>query len=112
MSGGIRLEGMEELQKALKKNCTMNDVKVLVKKNGADLDRQAQRTAPVDTGNLKRSIGLEIENGGMTAVVTPAAEYAPYVEYGTRFMSAQPFLSPSLSSVGPKFIADLNKLMK
>lgn len=88
----IKLEGMEKLQVKLKKNVQMNDVKRIVKSNGAALQESAQRKVPVDTGNLKRSIGLEIRDSGLTAEVEPTAEYAAYVEYGTRYMNAQPYM--------------------
>ena len=92
---GIKVTGLDKLQKKLKKNVNLNDVKRVVSHNGAEMQIKAQQNAPVDTGHLKRSIGLEIKDGGMTAEVEPAAEYAPYVEYGTRFMSAQPYLKPA-----------------
>ena len=94
----IKIVGLEKLQKKLKKNVQMDDVKKVVRHNGAEMQEKAQQNAPVDTGTLKRSIGLEMTDGGLTAEVTPAAEYAPYVELGTRFMEAQPYLSLPLMS--------------
>ena len=47
------------------------------------MQEKAQRNAPVDTGHLKRSIGLETTDAGMAAEVEPTADYAPYVELGT-----------------------------
>ena len=108
----VKIIGLEELEKKLKKNCTLQDVKTVVKKNGGYLQKGAMQVAPVDSGTLKRSIGIEISDGGMTAAVEPSAEYAPYVEYGTRFMSAQPYLRPTLSKVGRKFKADVRKLVR
>ena len=57
---GIKIEGLDKLQKHLKKQCTLDDVRNVVKMNGAELQNKAKRMAPVDTGTLKRSIGLEI----------------------------------------------------
>lgn len=94
----IKFEGIVKLNKGLKKRMDMSAVKTVVKKNGADMQRKAQRNAPVDTGTLKRSIGLNISDSGMTATVEPTAEYAPYVELGTRFMEAQPYLNLHLRS--------------
>ena len=48
----------------------------------------------------------------MTAEVTPKAEYAPYVELGTRFMAAQPYLKPAFEEQKRKFKSDMNKLTK
>ena len=109
---GIKLTGVRELQKKLKQNATLDDVKQVVKHNGSELQTKAQRNAPVDTGNLKRSIGLGIRDSGMTAEVEPAAEYAPYVEFGTRFMNAQPFVGPAFHEQEEKFRKDLKKLVE
>ncbi len=119
----IKLEGMEKLQVKLKKNVQMSKVKQIVKDNGAALQEAAQRKAPVGTpqstgipgyvgGTLKRSIGLEIRDGGLTAEVEPTAEYAAYVEYGTRYMNAQPYMRPSYTAQKEKFKSDLKKLTR
>lgn len=108
----IKIEGLEELQKALKKNATLNDVKKVVKQNGSELHKKAQRKVPVDTGTLKRSIGLEFTDGGMTAEVDATAEYGEYVEYGTRFQRAQPYIRPSLEEQERQFKSDMRKLVK
>lgn len=110
--GGIKVVGIEKLQKKLKKNVQMEDVKRVVRHNGAEMQEKAQRNAPVDTGTLKRSIGLEITDSGMSAEVEPAAEYAPYVELGTRFMEAQPYLKPAFDDQKEKFRKDMKKLVE
>lgn len=109
--GGIKVVGIEKLQKKLKKNVQMEDVKRVVRHNGAEMQEKAQRNAPVDTGTLKRSIGLEITDSGMAAEVEPTAEYAPYVELGTRFMEAQPYLKPAFDDQKEKFKRDMKKLV-
>ncbi len=109
---GVKLTGVKELQGKLKKNATLDDVKRIVKYNGAQLQTNAQRKAPVDTGNLKRSIGISMKDKGMTAEVEPTAEYAPYVEYGTRFMNAQSFVGPAFYDQEEKFKKDLKRLME
>jgi HK97 gp10 family phage protein len=119
----IKLEGMEKLQVKLKKNVQMSDVKRVVRKNGSELQKKAQKNAPVGTpqstgipgyvgGTLKRSIGLDITDGGMTAEVEPLAEYAAYVEYGTRYMNAQPYLKPAFNEQKEKFKQDMRKLAR
>lgn len=108
---GIKIVGIEKLQKKLKQNVRMDDVKRVVHKNGASMQMKAQRNAPVDTGYLKRSIGLEFTDGGMTAEVEPAAEYGPYVELGTRFMEAQPYLKPAFEEQSKEFRKDMQKLV-
>lgn len=110
--GDIKIVGMEKLQKKLKKNVQMDDVKRVVRHNGAEMQTKAQQNAPVDTGTLKRSIGLEITDSGMTAEVEPTADYAPYVELGTRFMDAQPYLGPAFKDQKEKFKKDMKKLVE
>lgn len=55
----------------------------------------ARRIVPVDTGRLKASIQVE-DAGREKARVHASAPYAGYVELGTRYMNAQPYLRPSL----------------
>lgn len=110
--GDIKIVGMEKLQRKLKKNVRMDDVKRVVRHNGAEMQAKAQQNAPVDTGTLKRSIGLEITDGDMSAEVEPTAEYAPYVELGTRFMDPQPYLKPAFDEQKEKFKKDMKKLVE
>lgn len=108
----IKVTGLKELEKKLKKNVAMSDVKRVVKQNGSELQKKAMRKAPVDSGHLKRSIGLDIENAGLTAEIEPTADYAAYVEYGTRFMGAQPYLKPAYDEQKELFKSDMKKLVR
>lgn len=114
--GVIKIEGLKELQKQLKKNADLSDVKRVVRQNGSELQRKMQSKADFTkgyaTGTTKRSIGLEIKESGMTAEVGPETEYAEYLEFGTRFMEAQPFVKPALDEQKGKFINDLEKLVR
>lgn len=110
--GDIKIVGLEKLQKKLKQNVQMDDVKRVVRHNGAEMQEKAQQNAPVDTGYLKRSIGLEITDGGMTAELEPKADYAPYPEFGTRFMEAQPYLAPAFRDQAGQFRKDMKKLVE
>ena len=109
---GVKIIGIEKIQKKLRQNVQMADVKKVVRHNGAEMQAKAQQNAPVDTGTLKRSIGIEITVGGMTAEVEPTADYAPYVELGTRFMEAQPYLGPAFNEQKEKFKKDMKKLVE
>lgn len=109
---GIKVVGMDKLEKQLKKNVTLNDVKKVVRKNGVGLQKAAQKKAPIDTGTLTRSVEIGITDSGMTATVEPTAEYSAYVEYGTRFMKAQPYMKPALEEQEKLFKADMQKLVK
>jgi HK97 gp10 family phage protein len=106
------MTGTNELRKKLQQNSKLDAVKRVVKMNGAELQAKAQRNAPVDTGTLKRSISLVLRDGVLTAESEATAEYAPYVEWGTRFMNAQPFMRPAYYAQKEQFKRDLNKIVK
>jgi HK97 gp10 family phage protein len=112
----IKVEGLDKLEKALKDNIGMEDVKRVVSHNGSQMHKNMQRKADFDkgyqTGTTKRSIGLEITHGGFTADAGPETEYAPYLEHGTRFMEAQPFVKPAYEEQAEKFKRDMQRLVK
>ncbi|MBU5370533.1 HK97-gp10 family putative phage morphogenesis protein [Enterococcus avium] len=112
MTKGLSINGLGKLQKKLKANMSMTDVKKVVRDNGAQLNAKAQRKAPVDTGFLRRSIIFQLSDGGLKATSTPMAEYAPYLEYGTRFISAQPFMRPAFNEQKQIFKRDMDRLVK
>ena len=58
------------------------------------VEGEAKKLCPVDTGKLRASITPVIESWAAGYVGTNT-HYAPYVEYGTRKMEAQPFLEPA-----------------
>lgn len=113
---GIKIEGLDKLEAALKENVKLDDVKRVVRHHGSQLQRNMQNKADFrmgyQTGQTKRSIGLEIKDGGFSAEVGPTTDYSPYLEYGTRFMEAQPFIKPAHSEQAQKFGRDLKRLMK
>ena len=55
----------------------------------------AKTGAPIDTGALRGGIAAAKERE-LTWRVTAHADYAVYVEMGTRNMTAQPYLDPAL----------------
>ena len=112
MARSIQIKGIDKLQKKLRKNATMTDVKTVVRTNGIEMNRTASRLAPVDTGFLRRSIVFAIADGGLTANSTAGAEYASYVEYGTRFSPRQAFMAPSYNQQKEQFKRDMNRLIK
>lgn len=112
----VEIKGLDKLQKKLKKNCTLDDVKTVVKQNGIELQSKtvsnAVFTKGYSTGTTKKSIRGETRGGGFTYAEGPTTEYAPYVEHGTRFMDAQPFVGPAYHRQVPIFKSDMKKLCK
>lgn len=112
----IKVEGLKELQKALKDNVELDDVKRVVRHHGSKLQERMQNKADFkkgyQTGQTKRSIELDFADEGFTAEVKPTTDYSPYLEYGTRFMQAQPFVKPAWNEQKEQFKRDMQKLVK
>ena len=64
---------------------------------------EARTLAPVRTGYLKSN--SEVEGEGGNSLIKFNAEYAAYVELGTRKMAAQPFLTPAVDRGGERLTA-------
>jgi len=63
------------------------------------IERDAKSIAPVDTGNLRASIESRVirnNDGKITGVVGSNVKYAPFQEFGTSKMGAQPYLRPAV----------------
>lgn len=59
-------------------------IRRVVMETAVRVESGAISRAPVDKGNLKKSMGRKTYKGGMAAEVYNTAEYAPHVEFGTR----------------------------
>lgn len=109
-------EGLDELQKGLLDRAKMEDVKHIVKYDGAQMQADMMRNAVFkkgySQGTTQRSITMEFQDGGMTVDVGPTTDYSPYVEWGTRFMEAQPFVRPTFNKTKAAFKAHLDRLFK
>lgn len=112
MKTSMSFRGIDQLVKHLNKAASLKDVQQVVKSNGVNLTSKMQELAPVDTGYLKRSIKMTLTDGGFSAEVGPYANYASYLEYGTRKMAKQPFIKPSFNIQKEVFKRDLERLMK
>jgi HK97 gp10 family phage protein len=115
----IKITGLDKLQKGLKENVSLDLVKRVVRDNGYELQQKitanADFTQGYQTGQTKRSVelsGVNITDGGFTAEAGATTEYAPYLEVGTRFMEAQPFVKPAFDEQNKQFKKDMKKLTK
>lgn len=112
----FNISGLDGLHSKLKDSATLEDVKNAVKLNGSELEegmkKEAVFTKGYSTGETRRNIYLDIEDDGFTAKVYPTTEYSPYLEFGTRFMTAQPFVSPAFNKQKVQFKKDMERLFK
>jgi len=63
------------------------------------IEEKAAERVPVDTGNLKNSIQsvpISLNPNKIKGGVYVGANYAAFIEFGTRFMPAQPFFYPEV----------------
>lgn len=118
MAKTIRIEGLDKLQAGLKGRMNLTEVPPIVKKYGAQLSSDTQDnmrnayTHGYSTGRTRRSVKPIFSDGGMTVSVGPTTDYFPYLEFGTRFMSAIPTLKPAFDVQSQLFINELKRLMQ
>ncbi|WP_294731082.1 HK97-gp10 family putative phage morphogenesis protein [uncultured Faecalibaculum sp.] len=103
------VKGLNKLQKKLLKAADKSKIRDTVERNTTELQEKAMRKVPVDTGHLQGSIGFTTSKDGMTGTVRAQADYSQYVELGTRYMQAQPYMKPAFDSQKDIFIKDLKK---
>ena len=75
------------------------------------VEAKAKDDVPVDTGTTKNSISATQEDE-LAWRVGPTTEYAPFIEYGTRYMTARPFLIPAVEGEMPRLEQALSQLMQ
>jgi len=75
-------------------------VATAVAKTALDGEAIAKAVAPVDTGFLKSAIKAE-QASTLSWNVTSYAAYSIFLEYGTRFMAAQPYMTPTAARLRP-----------
>ncbi|WP_242324602.1 HK97-gp10 family putative phage morphogenesis protein [Faecalibaculum rodentium] len=116
----IDMRGLSQLEKKLLKGVSKDKISQVVRLNTAELTQKAKDRAPVSTektnpggahGQLKRSIIPSMESGGLAGKVNATVDYAEYVEMGTRFMAAQPYMKPAFDQQKEIFLKDMKKLL-
>jgi phage gpG-like protein len=75
----------------------------VVAKTAHDIEASAKAFCPVDTGNLRNSIGTDI--GRLQAAIGPTAKYGAYVEYGTARAAPSAYMGPALDRHSGAFVA-------
>jgi len=83
---------------AIEKLAHNNELKKGLTILGQEAERSAKSLAPVDTGNLRRSITYDVGRDfkGWFMRYGTNVEYGIYQELGTRFHPPHPYLRPTL----------------
>jgi HK97 gp10 family phage protein len=82
----------------------------VVKKHALNIQANAAKDAPVDTGALKNSIIAEpIDQNNYT--ITDGVEYGVFQELGTKKTSAKHFLGGAAEREAETFFADVRKAL-
>ena len=119
LSYEVKLEGLElTISKLDAKRHTGPQIRNVVMKNAAKLQTMTKTNMTraykkgYSKGTTKQSTDLTIQDSGMTAIVAPHTEYFPYIEYGTRYMEAEPALNPAFRKIKQDFYKDVMDLIK
>ena len=90
-------------------------VRAATVKAALDIERDAKNYAPVDTGNLRASIGhsdLRMAYNEIDVEIGPTASYGRYVEEGTSRMAPQAYMTPALDRNAPSWVAALEQIVQ
>lgn len=78
--------------------------------------REARNRCPVDTGRLRNGIQSDIDTGEGSSqcvgLLYDEVPYAPFVEFGTRHMRAQPFLRPGMAAAEAHYTREMTQGLK
>lgn len=122
----VELEGQEELRAAISDFNVeaIRAAKASVGTSAAEIQQEAKSRAPVRAvvpgypisaaksleppgSNVRNRIKTILRDAGLTASIGTAYFVARFVEFGTRKMSARPFLGPAFEIVRPKYLQRL-----
>lgn len=119
---GIEVTGDKELMAVFDKLKLLPEDKAEeeMENTAVEIVGRMVKSAPVDTGNLRRNIlvdktekGIEISSRALNKA---GRDYAPYVEYGTRFTRPQPYfwinIKQGIEDLNKRLTAMFNKLHK
>lgn len=108
----MEMKGLNKFQKRMLKTKAhlAPNIKKCVQQACIDVQERAKENAPRRTGYLGDNIEVSVLDS-YTGEVTATADYAEYVELGTRFMEPQPFMKPAVDAVEHEFIKNLKKAL-
>jgi len=109
----VKVEGADALIRKFKRFGVEGSQVVadVTKVNALEIEAKAKRNSPVGfTGKLQQSVKAE-PFAKHTWAISAYEMYASFIEFGTRFMSAQPFLYPAFKGQFKIYTKDLEKAL-
>lgn len=102
VEASIDISGFEEFKAALQRfdSAMQERVHKQLTNWAAYVKASARQLVPVRTGRLRSSIYTKIQE--WTAEIGAEAAYALFVEFGTRYMEARPFVFPAVHEHLPR----------
>src|SRR5262245_18750529 len=106
------VEGADRLAATLGRFASeLDNLTTAGEKSGQAVKIRASQLAPVDTGNLARSI--RADSNGTTVEVGTSVPYGRFQEYGTVYVTASPYLRPALdqatNQITAAYLADIQE---
>ena len=109
MNINITIQGAERLRAAFKKSpmIVRKHLDVAMEESAFQLEREIKPITPYRTGRLRTSIGDETREGvrqisPFRTEIGTTVEYAHFLEWGTRFMKARPYMSTGANKAMPE----------
>jgi len=112
----MNVEVKVDIEKLSKMNVGFQDkIKAVVQIAARNIETDAKQRMTdwpaVDTGDTRSSIFVSPGTPSFTQQIGPTTEYAPFIEFGTRYMSARPFMIPALEKEAPRFEEALEQII-
>ena len=109
---GVEFEGIDEINQVAidlgRAGFTAIATAVTVaKKTGETTVARAQTIVVVDTGNLKGTIGVDMDADGLGFEAGPTAEYGAHIEFGTVHMAPRAYMGPAFDYAMAEGVAAL-----
>jgi len=108
----LEIEGVEQFQAAMAKfdSGMQRHVHRRLVSLAADIKASARQKVPVKTGYLRSTIYAKVRE--WIAEIGAEAAYALYVELGTRYIRARPYLYPAIQEHLPQLEAIISEAIE
>ena len=102
-----------DIEKLSKFNNELDDkIKTVVQIAARNIERDAKQRMTdqdaVDTGATRNGIFVDPGTPSFSQRIGPVTEYAPFIEFGTRYMAARPYMIPALEKERNRFLEALS----